>query len=59
MLLLGRKVSESILIGDSICVTVTSIQGGQVKIGITAPKEMNIAREEILADDDPRLEIVP
>jgi carbon storage regulator len=48
MLNLSRKVGESILIdGDKIKITVTSIQGQQVRLGIEAPKEVSVDREEI------------
>jgi carbon storage regulator len=47
MLVLSRKLDESIMIGDSVVVKVLSIQEGQVKIGIDAPKEVRILRGEI------------
>lgn len=47
MLVLGRKVNESIIIGDDITVMVTAIEGGTVKLGITAPRGVAIDREEI------------
>jgi carbon storage regulator len=47
MLILSRKLDEVINIGDSISIKVLSIQEGQVKIGIVAPKEMPIYRAEI------------
>jgi carbon storage regulator len=47
MLILSRKVDEVINIGDSITIKVLSIQEGQVKIGIVAPKDMSIYRAEI------------
>lgn len=47
MLILTRKVGESLLIGDDISVTVLSIRGNQVKIGINAPKDVSVHREEI------------
>ncbi len=48
MLVLSRKDSERIHIGDSIVVTVVKIQGGVVRLGIEAPPELPIAREELL-----------
>jgi len=48
MLILSRKVSESIIIDGVIKVKVLGIQGGQVKIGIDAPKEVEVHREEVL-----------
>jgi carbon storage regulator len=48
MLCLTRNVSETLLINDNITVTVLGIQGYQVRLSISAPKEMNIVREELL-----------
>lgn len=47
MLVLTRQPGESVVIGDSVTVTVISVEGERVKLGITAPKEMNIYREEL------------
>lgn len=47
MLILTRKVGESIAIGDDIQIHVVDIRGSQVKLGILAPKEVEIYREEI------------
>ena len=47
MLVLSRKVGEKILIGDNIAVTVVRVAQGVVRLGIEAPKEMPIVREEI------------
>lgn len=47
MLVLNRKVDESIVIGDSIVLTVLAIEGEQVKIGINAPREVLILRQEV------------
>lgn len=47
MLILSRRVGESVTIGDNITVTVTGINGAQVRIGITAPKDVTVLREEI------------
>jgi carbon storage regulator len=47
MLLLTRRVGESIKIGDEITVTVVDVKGLQVRIGIDAPKNLDVHREEI------------
>jgi len=47
LLVVSRKVGERILIGDKITVTVVKIGGGGVRIGIDAPTEMPIVREEL------------
>ena len=47
MLVLTRKRDETILIGDNIRVTVTDIRGDKVRIGIEAPENINIVREEL------------
>lgn len=47
MLILTRKLGESLLIGDDVEITVLSVRGNQVKLGIKAPKEVAVHREEI------------
>ncbi len=47
MLVLSRKQDESIMIGDSIVIKIVSIQGDKVRIGIEAPKDVSIHREEV------------
>lgn len=47
MLVLSRKTSERILIGDDISITIVRIGPNSVRIGIEAPKSMNIVREEL------------
>lgn len=47
MLILTRRVGESVMIGDSISVTVLGVKGNQVRIGVTAPKEVSVHRQEI------------
>ena len=45
MLILTRKVGESVLIGDDISISVLSVRGNQVKLGVQAPKEVSVHRE--------------
>lgn len=47
MLVLSRKKDESIMIGDDICITVVSIVGNKVRLGIDAPKNIAVHREEV------------
>ena len=48
MLVLTRKINESTLIGDEVVITVVDVQGDKVRLGIEAPKEISIARSEIV-----------
>ncbi|MGE7761806.1 carbon storage regulator CsrA [Peribacillus sp. NPDC097895] len=47
MLVLTRKLNEAIMIGDDIEITILSIEGEQIKLGINAPKNVDIHRKEI------------
>jgi len=47
MLILTRKVGESLMISDDMKVTVLGIKGNQIRIGVTAPREVGVHREEI------------
>lgn len=60
MLILTRRVGETLMIGDNVAVTVLGVKGNQVRVGITAPKDVTVHREEIYerakagqADDAP------
>jgi carbon storage regulator len=47
MLILSRRAGESLTIGDDIVVTVIAISGNQIRLGIAAPREVRVLREEI------------
>jgi carbon storage regulator len=47
MLILTRRLGESVVIGDEITVTVLDIRGSQIRLGISAPKEITVHREEV------------
>mgnify|MGYP000748118979 CR=1 FL=1 len=48
MLILTRRVGESLMIGDDVTITVLGVKGNQVRVGVDAPKEVAAHREEIL-----------
>ena len=50
MLVLSRKVHERIFIGEDVCVTILAIDRGRVKLGIEAPPEVHIDREELRSE---------
>ena len=50
MLVLTRRKNQSIVIGDDIVITVLEVKGDQIRIGITAPREVQVYREELLTD---------
>ena len=54
MLVLSRKPGEEVVIGDSIRISVLRTQGGRVRLGITAPSAIHIARKEIVGRDASR-----
>lgn len=47
MLILTRRVGETLMIGDQVSVTVLGVKGNQVRIGVNAPKDVSVHREEI------------
>jgi carbon storage regulator len=62
MLVLSRKVGERIQLGDQITVTLVKIQGNTVRLGIEAPHNMNVVREELTkrsTDDAIAVSVVP
>ncbi len=61
MLILTRRVTESLMIGDDVTITILGIKGNQVRVGVQAPKELAVHREEVFyrireegRDDDER-----
>lgn len=50
MLVLSRRVGDSIVIGDDVVVTVLEIRGDVVRIGVDAPREVAVRRQELLAE---------
>ncbi len=48
MLVLTRKLMEKLYIGDDVCVTVVRLEGGQVRLGIDAPRDVAVVRAELL-----------
>jgi carbon storage regulator len=56
MLVLTRKLMEKLFIGDDICVTVVRLEGGQVRLGIDAPRDVTVVRAELVPErTSPRL----
>jgi len=49
MLILTRKVNETLMVGDDVSVTVLGIKGGQIRIGINAPRDVGVHRQEVYA----------
>jgi len=56
MLVLSRKLGEKIFIGDNICITVVDIDRGKIRLGIEAPRDIAIYRQELLPLGQPRPE---
>jgi carbon storage regulator len=60
MLVLTRKLMEKLFIGDDICITVVRLEGGQVRLGIDAPRDVSVVRAELVPDRPvPQLRTVP
>lgn len=59
MLVLSRKSGERILIGDEIAITIVRIGPNTVRLGIDAPRDMNIVREELCVGKDDEIVISP
>ncbi len=59
MLILTRRIGEKIQIGDSISITVIAQRGSQIQLGIAAPREIGVLREELLLQDTAHRESVP
>jgi carbon storage regulator len=53
MLILTRRTEESLLIGDDVTVTVLGVKGSQVRIGIEAPRDVEVLRSELLSEPEP------
>jgi carbon storage regulator len=53
MLVLTRRKNQSIRIGDDITITVLEVKGDQIRLGITAPRDVQVFREELLGDPKP------
>ncbi len=52
MLVLSRKLGEKIYISDNICITVVDIDRGKIRLGIEAPRDVPIFRQELLSDNN-------
>lgn len=52
MLVLSRRADERLVIGENIVITIVSIRGEKVRVGIEAPREVHIARAELLTAND-------
>ena len=53
MLVLTRRLMEKLYIGDEICVTVVRLEGGQVRLGIDAPRQISVVRAELRPEGQP------
>ena len=59
MLVLSRKLGEKIRIGDNICITVVDVERGKIRLGIEAPRDIPIFRQELLTGHDRPTVVVP
>jgi carbon storage regulator len=59
MLVLSRKVHETIIINDKIRITVIRVSGNRVRLGVEAPETVNVYREELLGSGDAGREVAP
>lgn len=59
MLVLTRRLGETIFIGPDIAIKVVDIEQGKVRLGIEAPRDVKIVRNELIPEDDPRRENEP
>jgi len=54
MLILSRKIGESLMVGDDVIVTVLGVKGNQIRLGVDAPRTKAVHREEIFRRINPR-----
>jgi carbon storage regulator len=59
MLVLSRKLGEKICIGENICITVVDVERGKIRLGIEAPRDVPIFRQELLTGNQHRPAPVP
>ena len=52
MLILTRRINESLVIGDDVTVTILGVKGNQVRIGVDAPRDVSVHREKLAHKDD-------
>ena len=52
MLILTRRINESLVIGDDVTATILGVKGNQVRIGVDAPRDVSVHREELAHKDD-------
>lgn len=62
MLILTRRVGETVMIGDDVSVTVLGVKGNQIRVGVNAPRHVAVHREEIFErikrEEQPRMKVV-